>query len=449
MTAAEARELCRALFLETLPALRVEPKLRQVVRVRDGILPDKFLEVCGDPYPLARFRDIRVLAFGKAAVGMAATLGGILEEARNNSNQRGVVVSAALPSAKERLPAFEYFAGGHPYPNEESSRAAEAALALLYSLSETSLALFLVSGGGSALLEKPLGPAVSLDDLRSFHRLLVGCGASIWETNVLRKHFSAVKGGRLAARAFPATQITLYVSDVPEGMASTVASGPTLPDESTLDDCRRILAHYALREKLPASYRALLDGRQLTETPKPAHPCFARSRSYGLLSNRDAVDTLVKLAQAKGLVVEADWSCDDWDYRQAADYLLARLAALRRAHPGRPVALVSGGELSCPVTGDGLGGRNQAFVLECVPKIAGQPVAVLSAGTDGIDGNSPACGALADGDTAARAAQRGLLPQDFQQRSDSFRFFDRLGDALLTGPTGTNVRDLRLLLAYG
>ena len=436
MTLDEARDLCVVLFLETLSSLSIAPRLRNAIR-RSG----NSLEIEGDSYAVPQSRDIRVVAVGKAAIEMAEAAAEALAGARF----RGIVVapgSAALLRAE-----YEYFQGGHPSPNAGSWRAAEGVLQFLENGSPDDLILFLLSGGGSALLDKPLHPSVSLEDLRQFHQALVTCGANIQEINTLRKHFSAVKGGRLAERAAPATQVTLYVSDVPEHLPSAVASGPTMPDETTLEDCRRIVHRYALADKFPISIRALLESGELPETPKPGDPCFSKSRYYGLLSNQDAVGKLVELAQARGFFAEADTSCDEWEFRRAGEYLLARLDSLCREHPG-PVALVSGGELSCPVTGDGIGGRNQAFVLDCVERIAGKPVVVLSAGTDGQDGNSPACGAIADGTSAERAAALGLNPEEFLRRSDSYHFFDALGDTVVTGPTGTNVRDVRILLAY-
>ena len=437
MTADQARELCRRWFLQTLEFVRPSLRLREVLRVREGRI-----EVAGDSYSLAAFSEIRVVAIGKAALEMAETTAAILQ----GIPLRGIVAAPALPS--EPLAGFAYFAGGHPYPNEQSLRAADAVLEFLKGASSDHLVLFLISGGGSALLEKPLDPSVSLDDIRRFHEVLVTSGASIQEINVLRKHVSAVKGGRLAQQAAPASQITLYVSDVPENVPSAVASGPTMPDESTLEDCQKIAARFGMIERFPASVRALLESGQLPESPKPCHPCFAKSRYYCLLSNRDGVEKLLELARAKGIPAFADPSCDDWEFQRAADYLLARLEELRTQQPQSPVALVSGGELACPVMGTGVGGRNQAFVLDCVPKIAGQPIVVLSAGTDGIDGNSPAAGAIADGASAERARSLGLEPEQYLGRSDSYSFFEKLGDTLMTGPTGTNVRDLRILMAY-
>ena len=437
MTLGEARELARSLFLETLPALQVGPRVREAI-VREG----RDLRIAGEAVRLPLSGSIRVVSVGKAAVEMAHAAA----EQLAGAQFRGIVVSPQ--DAPERRPEYKYFRGGHPYPDEGSWRAAEAVWQFLVNAFSDDLVLFLISGGGSALLDKPLHPSVSLDDLCRFHEVLVTCGAPIEEINALRKHFSAVKGGRLAQQAAPATQVTLYVSDVPESLPSAVASGPTMPDETTVADCLRIVAQYALLEKLDGPVRSLLESGTIAETPKPGHACFARSRYHCLLSNADAVATLEQLARSNGLRAQREAGCDGWEFRRAADHLLMRLETLRREHPGRPAALVSGGELGCPVTGDGIGGRNQAFALYCASKIAGKPVVVLSGGTDGMDGNSPACGALADGSSAGRAAALGLKPEDFLRRSDSYHFFEKLGDTIQTGPTGTNVRDLRLLLAY-
>ncbi|MBI4465582.1 MAG: DUF4147 domain-containing protein [Acidobacteria bacterium] len=446
MTLDQARELCRNLFLETLTHLRVGPRLRQVVSLRGHTL-----EVAGDRFPLHEGHVMRVVSVGKVALEMTHTMAEILEGVR----LRGIVVAPEEPPA--RLPGFEYFAAGHPYPNEQSWRAAEAVLGLLHqkNVSPDDLVLFLISGGGSALLEMPLSlglakpdPKVELEDLRRFYEMLVTCGANIEEINTVRKHFSAVKGGRLAQAAYPARQLTLYVSDVPEHLPSMIASGPTMPDESTLEDCRRILSRHRLWKTIPVPYRILWRADQLPETPKPGQRCFARSSYYCLLSNRDAVEKWVDLARAKDIQAFVDTSCDDWEYQRAANYLLTGLEALRQQYPHSPVALVSGGELSCPVTGSGVGGRNQAFVLYCVSKISGQSIVVLSAGTDGIDGNSPAAGAIADGASLERARSLNLDPESYLRQSDAYPFFEKLGDAIVTGPTGTNVRDLRILLVF-
>jgi glycerate 2-kinase len=467
MTGAQARDLCRSLFLETVATLQVAPRMRSLMRVEDRVL-----RIGPDSYSLSPLQTVRIVSVGKASTEMAETAAEILTnwEQGKDTKFQGIVVSpesgavqaGPLPDGRGSdhiRSGFQYFKAGHPYPDEQSEKAADAVLALLEKTIPGDVVLFLISGGGSALLEKPIGssaaPPISIEDMRRFHELLVTSGASIQEINILRKHLSAVKGGRLAqsaasaAPAGPPAQVTLYVSDVPDHLPSAVASGPTMPDESTLADCLRIAARYHLLEKFPQRIRAFLESQDAPETPKPGDACFAHSRFYCLLSNRDGVGKLRELARSRGIRT-AEESCDEWPVERAANYLLERLEALRERYPGEPSLLVSGGELSCPVPRGALGrgGRNQAFVLDCVAKIDGKPVAVLSAGTDGIDGNSPAAGAVADGDSARRAAGLGLDPQEFQRRYDSYGFFEKLNDAIVTGPTGTNVRDLRMLLAY-
>jgi hydroxypyruvate reductase len=451
----DAKALVRELFLKTLPHLAVGPRMKKMVHLRDGVL-----EIAGDRIALHEGRPVRVVALGKAAIEMAHTLAEIMQGVR----LRGVVAAPSLPKAP--LPGFEYFAGGHPYPNEQSWEAAEVALTLLTQKKITSedLIIFLVSGGGSSLMELPIGGGTgfhpTLEDVQALYEVLVRCGAKIEEMNAIRKLYSAVKGGRLAQAAcgyegaanpeltrFP-MQVTMYVSDVPENSPFMIASGPSMPDETTRDDCYAVFTRYHLLPRLPKTYSNLWFSERISGMPKPYNLCFSRSRYYCVLSNWDAVEKLEELLDRRGVVVEIDNRCDEWKVGDAADYLLARLGQLRDENPGKAVAIVSGGELRCPVTGDGIGGRNQAFVLDCVPKIADQPIVVLSGGTDGIDGNSPATGAVADGDSLSRAQALEFDPERHQRRSDSYTFFNKLGDTIVTGPTGTNVRDLRLLLAY-
>jgi glycerate 2-kinase len=384
-----------------------------------------------------------VIAIGKAAGRMAATMDDIL----GGRIASGVVVGPALPAA--RLKNFSYFEAGHPYPNPDSIAAAEAALELVSALGPSELVIFLISGGGSALFEKPLDPKVSLKDLVDFNRLLVTCGLPIEQINVLRKHVSAVKGGRLAEAAHPARQLTLYVSDVPDDLPSMVASGPTMPDNSTLEECYRLAEENNLVPKLPPSIRKQFKGHSLKETPKPGDACFGSSEYFCLLSNRQAVEAARVSLERQGFICETDSGEWDADYREVADRNLEALDALAEEYPGRPVALVVGGEVTCEVTGSGMGGRNQAFVLYAAEKIEHQNRVVLSAGTDGRDGNSPSSGAVADGQTISRARALGLDPARYRAESDSYYFFRTLGDTLDTGYTSNNVRDVRFWLDYG
>jgi hydroxypyruvate reductase len=337
--------------------------------------------------------------------------------------------------------------GGHPLPNAESLAAGRAILDLLARCDERTLIFFLLSGGGSALVEQPLDRAVTLEDFQKLNSALVTCGAPIQEINAIRKHLSATKGGRLAAAAPNSWKLTLGVTDVPEGHESALGSGPTLPDPTTIEDAYRVARDFRIIPKMPASIRAAFENRMLQETPKDGDPVFSRAPFELLLGEHELMHAAHHACESEGYVCLCDNATDNWPLEKAADHLLAELEKMKYANPGRPVAILADGEVSSPVTGDGIGGRNSAFVLACVPKIAGKRMAILSAGTDGVDGNSPAAGAVADGESLSRANNAGLDVADFLRRSDAYHFFTRLGDAIITGPTGNNLRDLRVLLA--
>lgn len=426
----------REVFHEVISAIDLRKVMLEKLKHENETLSIEETSVPLDRLP-------HVIAIGKAAARMAATLHDILD----GRIAAGIVVSPVLPAA--RLDRFHYFEGGHPYPNSQSIAAAEAALELVSPLGPGDLVIFLISGGGSALFEKPLDPGISLKDLMEFNRLLVTCGLPIEQINVLRKHLSAVKGGRLAEAAHPARQLTLYVSDVPEDQPSMVASGPTMPDESTVEQCYQLAREHDLTPRLPSSIRGHFEDRALGETPKPGDACFQNSQSVCLLSNREAVLAARNALEQRGFICrieEGDW---DADYREVADRNLESINTLAEMHPGRPVALIVGGEVTCEVTGSGMGGRNQAFVLYAALGIEHQNRVVLSAGTDGRDGNSPSSGAVADGQTISRAHALGLDPARYLAESDSYYFFRTLGDTLDTGYTGNNVRDVRLWLDFG
>jgi hydroxypyruvate reductase len=242
-------------------------------------------------------------------------------------------------------------------------------------------------------------------------------------------------------------KLTFGVTDVPEGQDSALASGPTLPDPTTIGDAERVARKYHLLDKLPASLRAKFEEHTLVETPKSGDPAFARAKFELLLGRRDLFHHAHVAAEAAGFFTVCDNSTDGWPVEKAAEHLLAQLDSIARLREGKPVALIVDGEVSSPVMGKGMGGRNSAFVLACVEKIVGREIVVFSAGTDGIDGNSPAAGAVADGATLERARAAGLDAPEFYRRSDAFTFFESLGDAIMTGPTGNNLRDLRILLA--
>ena len=392
---------------------------------------------------LSDYDSFLAIAIGKAAVPMARGLAALLAP---DIAPTGILV--APHDSLAEVPGFRAIGAGHPLPDDGSFTAARAILDLLESANARTLVFFLLSGGGSSLAELPLNSGVTLEDVRGLNRLLVHCGAPIDEINTVRKHVSAVKGGRLTATAPAATKLTIGVSDVPAGRESALASGPTLPDPTTVADACHVIERYDLLPKLPRVFRELFSKpAQIPETPKPDDPAFQHSHFFLLLSSRDLLEAAQRAAEQKGCIGVRDDSTDDWPIGEAADHLIARLERLRDANPGKRVAVIADGEVSSPVTGDGIGGRNSAFVLDCVAKIAGKKITVLSAGTDGKDGSSPAAGAVANGDTLARARAAGLDPDDFARRSDSYSFFHSLGDAIQTGPTGNNLRDLRILLA--
>jgi hydroxypyruvate reductase len=432
----DLKQLARDLFHRTLASIDIPATLaRKLERCGTQIR-------CGEGLvDLAQFERIVTIAFGKASYAMVAGLRDVLAP---DFATRGVLVAPAAPP--EAVPGCKTFVAGHPLPTDQSLAAADEILTLLSDCDERTLIFFLLSGGGSALVEKPLFPDLTLADVQALNRALVTCGAPIDEMNAVRKHLSAVKGGRLAAAAPRAMKITLGVSDVPAGRESALGSGPTLPDPTTVADALRVVRSYAVLDKLPASLRSKFEGGTLPETPKAGDAAFVRAHFELLLGVRDLFHHAHHAAEAAGCVTFCDNSTEDWPLARAVDFLLEQLTQLKAANPGRPVAVIADGEVSSPVTGDGIGGRNSAFVLDCVEKIAGKPIAVLSTGTDGIDGNSPAAGAVADGQSLARAQAARLDSRDFFQRSDAYTFFKKLGDTIETGPTGNNLRDLRILL---
>ena len=398
------------------------------------------LQVGTDAYDLGSFERLLVVSIGKAGHTMAVALSNIV-----GTRLTGIIDCPNAPPAQ--LFGFRYFTGGHPLPNEDSLRAGDAILQLVSGASPRTLVLFLISGGASAIAEKPISAGISLSDVIETYKALVHSGAPIAEINAVRKHLSALKGGRLARAAAPAYQASVLVSDVPENSLDALASGPTMPDTTTVADCEGIVKRYDLLPRFPASVRALFERGLLEETPKLGDPAFKRSRYTTVLSNATATNAAVESAVLDGFAVELDNSCDDWDYQRAADHLLRRLRELR--HGVSRVCLISGGEVTVQVgEKSGVGGRNQQFALYCAQQIAGENITVLSAGTDGIDGNSQAAGAVVDGTTVERARQRGFDVATALAQFDAFPLLDAIGDAIVTGPTGNNVRDLRILLAY-
>jgi glycerate 2-kinase len=436
------RDVAREIFTSALKNASIESAFARNVHCERRVL-----RIGDDLHDLDSYHRVVVVSIGKAAHTMAAAL-----EAQLGSSLEGIVASSADPESQVR--GFRYFRGGHPTPTAESIRAADAILKSLIALDSTALAIFMISGGGSSIVEKPVDDEISLPDLAATYRTLVHSGAPITEINAIRKHLSAVKGGRLAQAAYFAQQVSILVSDVPDATPDALASGPTMPDSSSIHDCERIAGQYNLVEQFPKPVADLFRQHALEETPKSDDPAFVRARWWTVLSNKVAIDEAAAAATCAGFAVEVDNSCDDWPYDKAAAYLLNRLRDLRLKVSR--VCLISGGEVTVAVRNGGVGGRNQQFALACAEQISGDDITVLSAGTDGIDGNSPAAGAVVDGSTIFRAdacradacAGGADAVRDALSTFNAYPIFEALGDTVITGPTGNNLRDLRILLAY-
>lgn len=429
-----------AIFRAALKAADPMQAVRRFLRREGGTL------IAGSKrYPLARFERVFVLGAGKAAASMASAVESVLG-ARVTG---GLVVTKyghGLPL--KRIAVAE---AGHPVPDEAGVEGAARLAAMADQAGANDLVLMLISGGASALTPSPV-PPITLAEKQATTKLLLACGANIHEMNTVRKHLSGFKGGQLARRAAPATLITLMLSDVIGDPMDVIGSGPAVPDPSTFAAAAAILDKYELRERVPATVRARIEdgvAGKAGETPKPGDDAFRRAQNLLVGSNKLAVDAAAAKARDLGyrpLVLSTFIEGETRDIARMHAAIVREIRANGR--PARPpVCLISGGETTVTLRGDGLGGRNQEFVLAAAIDLAGlDGVTVLSAGTDGTDGPTDAAGALADGSTVERAEARKLSPAGYLTRNDSYRFFEQLGDLLRTGPTRTNVNDVRLFL---
>lgn len=468
----DLRRAARSIFDATLAQLDARLAVRRALHFTDACLTIADTEFDLRAQPLS----IYSIAVGKAGAAMASALDEALGDAL-----RGGIVSApplSLPLRVQLSRRWQTFAGGHPLPNEASLDAARAAFTLLREADAQprALVIFLISGGGSAMLEWPRDESITLADLQAANRALVSCGASINEINAVRCALSSVKGGGLGARAGRAAQISLIISDTNADEPFNVASGPTYdlssfspsthssfsPSTHVALDPSGIIRRYKLASHLPASILRAVEQSPAHQAASAAAPFCRR---HVLLDNERALEHAAQAASALGFTVEIARDVSEGSVEEGAATLVSRLFDLRRracADGRSAVCLISGGEFSCPVRGGGIGGRNAETVLRCAFEIEAHAVrspedaiattspphiVALSAGTDGIDGNSQAAGAMCDETTLARGRALSLDALKFLEASDAHTFFDALGDAITTGATGTNVRDLRLLLS--
>jgi glycerate 2-kinase len=482
-----------AIFQDALDACNIETAFDRRIRF-EGHTLHRLIEGGEGPQSLdlKTFKTIQVIAIGKAAVPMLDTL---LARMPRRLGLRGICCSVEIP--EKRNWRVRYFEGGHPLPSEGSFAAARATLALLRKATKSTLVIFLLSGGGSALFDLPLDGDISLDDTMAFHQALIGSGAPITEINTVRKHFSAVKGGRLAMACAEAAKLSILLPDVPLRSLDILASGPTYPDQTTVEDALAILKRYALMDKFPEAVRAFFKRADLPESPGnksrvaaflPRMPwsgkvvellpgklpgilsekvggllagarksasmesedaAFHNSMFEVLLSSHDLVESARARAESAGYFTVVDSSCDDWDYADAARYLLYRFHELRAEHPR--CCLISGGEVTVTLDrAPGAGGRNMQFALAAAMELAnhsGADLVVFSAGSDGIDGNTRSAGAIVDPTTVSRAVEFGYDPAEALAEFNACPLLTALGDTVVTGPTGHNLRDLRLLIS--
>ncbi|OGB92830.1 MAG: glycerate kinase [candidate division NC10 bacterium RIFCSPLOWO2_02_FULL_66_22] len=437
----ELRKAARRIFDAAVRAVDPAEAVRRHVRREDSRL-----RVGQETLDLGGVHQIVVVGCGKAAAPMAAAV----EDVLGDRISRGVVVTKYGHVQPTRM--VRIHEAGHPVPDDAGIKGAEAILDHVRGLGPKDLVLVLISGGGSALTPAPVD-GISLSEKQALTKSLLACGADIREINTLRKHISRVKGGQLARVAQPARVVALILSDIVGDPLDAIASGPTVPDPTTFADALRILDTYRIRGEIPATVRARLEAGtrgEVPETPKPDDPLFARVHNLIVGSNIQALEAARSEAHALGLTPMILSSSIEGETREIARMHAALAREIRTSgNPVTPPAcLISGGETTVTLRGSGKGGRNQEFVLAAALDIAGLPeTVILSAGTDGTDGPTDAAGAIADGETCLRALALGLNPRAALDGNDAYPFFAKLGDLILTGPTNTNVMDVRLILA--
>ncbi len=396
-------------------------------------------------YDLTNYRNIYIVGGGKAGAPMAKAMEDILGE---RISEGLVIVKYGHGEETRKVKVLE---AAHPIPDENGVQHTKELLNLLRRSQENDLVVCLLSGGGSALMIAP-AEGVTLQEKQELTRHLLECGASIDEINTLRKHVSAIKGGRLAKVAYPSTVICLILSDVVGDNLSTIASGPTYPDGTTFSDCLEILERYGIKEKISKAIIAYLEmgcGNQEEETLKRGNPALERTENIIVGSNIQALQSARAKAETLGfntLILSSSIEGETKDVAKVHAAIAKEIIASENPIK-KPACILSGGETTVKIEGTGKGGRNQEFALAAAIEIEGiKGVTILCAGTDGNDGPTDAAGAIVDGDSISRALKKGLKVRDFLDNNDSYNFFSIQGDLLKTGPTKTNVMDLRILL---
>ena len=439
------RDMAKAVFLKAVSAVDPYQRLKEIAHIDKNRLIIGVEEVSEKVFDLNEFERIFLVGTGKASSSMAQAI----EEIFGGRITKGLITTKyghALP-----LRFTEIIEAGHPLPDPKGLEGARKIKDLLTNTGPKDLVLFLISGGGSALLPLP-ADKITLEEKQELTQFLLDCGADIKEINTIRKHISQMKGGWLARWAFPSTVITFILSDVVGDPLDVIASGPTVPDTSTFQESWEILKRYGLINEIASSIRNHLQaGREgkIKETPKAGESVFEKVHNMIIGSNIVALRAAEKEFSLAGFNTIILSSSIVGETREAARFhgAIAREVVSTGKPIDRPACILSGGETTVTIRGSGLGGRNQEFTLSGAFEISGlEKTVLLSGGTDGTDGPTDAAGAMADHTTITRARQMGLDSVKFLENNDSYHFFEKLGDLLITGPTRTNVMDVRILL---
>jgi len=440
----ELNQKARKLSLDSLESAlnAVDPK--RIIKSRIS-LQNSVLKVNGYSFDLKRFKHVYVVGGGKASGSMAEALEQILSEHITD----GFI---NIPrGTKHKTKVIKLHEASHPIPDETGVEGTRRILEIAEKAGENDLVICLISGGGSSLMPLPRGD-ISIVDKKKITEALLKCGATINEINTVRKHISDFKGGWLAKKAYPATVLNLILSDVIGDPLDFIASGPTVPDSTTFHEAVKILKKYELWNTVPESIRKVLsDGEKglIPETPKADDQVFKKVFTVVVGNNRFASLAACESLRSNGLNTLLLTSTLEGEARHVGTVLasIAREISISQNPVSKPAGIVAGGETTVTVKGKGLGGRNQEIALSAALKLEGMNGVVLaSLSTDGVDGPTDAAGAIVDGKTLERAANKGLNPEEFLAENNSYNFFSELGDLIFTGPTGTNVNDVSVII---
>ena len=441
----ELKDISKTIFSKAIEAVDPCERLNEIVKIEKNRLIIRTEEKLEKYFNLDSFQKIFLIGSGKASAPMAQAI----EKIFGDRMTKGVMTTKyghALPLMKTKV-----IEAGHPIPDQKGLEGTKRIRNLLKESGPEDLIIFMLSGGGSALLPLPVN-GIGLEEKQEVTQLLLDCGADIKEINTIRKHISKIKGGWFARWAYPSTVIGFILSDVVGDQLDVIGSGPTVPDPSTFQEAWKILEKYDLvKEVAPSIQKYLKSGRDgmVEETPKPGDPVFEKVYNTLIGSNILALHAAEKEASSFGFNTLTLSSSIIGDTREAARFhgAIAR-EEISTDHPvPKPSCILSGGETTVIIKGHGLGGRNQEFALAGAFEISGlEKVVLLSGGTDGSDGPTEASGAIADYTTISRATSMGLDPNSYLKDNDSYTFFKSLGDLLITGPTYTNVMDIHILL---